>query len=67
MSDRLATVIIVVVTLVWVVNFFARFVVPGYQPSEAINGIFMAIVGSIFAFKGRRRGRRDDDEDDERY
>lgn len=65
MSDRFANGIIVVVTVVWVVNFFARFIVPGYQPSEAINAIFMAIVGSVFALKGRRRGRGDDD--DERY
>jgi hypothetical protein len=45
----LATAIIVVVTIVWAVNFAAQFVVDNYSPDVAINGIFMAVVGGAIA------------------
>lgn len=61
-SDRVRTVIIGVVTSVWAVNFTAGLVVEGYQPSESINGIFMAIVGGLFALGARHGGKRDDGE-----
>ena len=45
------------VTAVWASNFLAGVVIPGYQPSETINGIFMAIVGGVFASQGlKNRG-----------
>lgn len=53
MGDRTRTVIIGVVTAVWAVNFLAGLVVEGYEPSESINGIFMAIVGGLFALGAR--------------
>lgn len=49
----LATAIIVVVTLVWAVNFAAQFVVEDYSPDVAINGIFMAVVGGALALSSR--------------
>lgn len=54
-GDRTRTVIIGVVTTVWAINFGAGFVVDDYKPDQAINGIFMAIVGGLFAL-GARRG-----------
>lgn len=54
-GDRSRTIIIGVVTTVWAINFFAGLAVPGYEPSESINGIFMAIVGGLFAL-GARKG-----------
>jgi hypothetical protein len=48
-SARTRTVVIAVVTAVWAANFIAGVAVKGYQPSESINGIFMAIVGGLFA------------------
>lgn len=56
LNERVANVIIVMITLVWAVNFGARFFVVDYQPSESINAIFMAIVGGVFALKGRTGG-----------
>ena len=53
MSDRTRTVIIAVVTVVWAVNFGAGLVVDGYEPDQAINGIFMAVVGGLFALGAR--------------
>lgn len=54
-GDRSRTIIIGVVTAVWAINFLAGLVVDGYEPSESINGIFMAIVGGLFAL-GARKG-----------
>jgi hypothetical protein len=45
--------IIIVVTLVWAVNFAAQFVVADYSPDVAINGIFMAVVGGALALSRR--------------
>lgn len=56
LNERVANAIIIVVTIVWAVNFAARFVVAEYQPQESINAIFMAIVGGVFALKGRSGG-----------
>lgn len=53
MGQGTRTAIITVVTTVWAVNFFAGLVVADYRPSESINGIFMAIVGGLFALGAR--------------
>ena len=58
----LASAIIVVVTIVWAVNFIAQFIVPEYQPDVAINGIFMAIVGGALALS-RKDKKEDNDKD----
>lgn len=50
-SARARTVIIAIVTLVWLGNFLASLFIDGYQTSESINGIFMAIVGTLFVLK----------------
>jgi hypothetical protein len=54
MSDRTRTAVIAVVTLVWLINFVAG-LIPSvdYEPDQAINGIFMAIVGGLFALGAR--------------
>lgn len=53
-GDRTRTVIIGVVTGVWALNFMAGLVPQfEYQPDQAINGIFMAIVGGLFALGAR--------------
>ena len=49
-------VIIYLVSAVWAVNFAAGFVVEDYKPDQAINGIFMAIVGGLFAL-GAKNGK----------
>lgn len=54
----LATAIIVIVTLVWAINFGAQFLIDDYSPDVAINGIFMAIVGGALALS--RRGNNGD-------
>lgn len=62
----LATVIIVLVTVVWAVNFAAQFIVDEYKPDVAINGIFMAIVGGALALsRGPKKSEIKDEEDPE--
>lgn len=69
---RLASAIVVVVSIVWVVNFGAQFFIPTYHPDISINGIFMAVVGGglMLARKGKGAGNgqdgddRDDPDDD---
>lgn len=53
-GDKTRTVVIAVVTTVWALNFAAGILVKDYNPSESINGIFMAIVGGLFALGARR-------------
>lgn len=50
---RATTVIVGLVSSIWAVNFSAGVVLPDYKPDQAINGIFMAIVGGTLAL-GRR-------------
>lgn len=59
-SDRTRTIIIFVVTAVWAVNFLTGVVVHDYKPSESINGIFMGIVGGLFALSARNKDKEDD-------
>lgn len=63
-GDRTRTVIIGVVTTIWAINFLAGLVINGYEPSESINGIFMAIVGGLFAL-GARKGSNGNKPNDE--
>lgn len=55
-GERTRTVIIAVVTAVWAINFLAGLVIGDYKPSESINGIFMGIVGGLFALGGVKGG-----------
>lgn len=71
MNEKLANTIIGAVTLVWIVNFGAVFIVKDYKPSESYNAIFLAIVGGVFALKnrslgdsGKHRRRRERDPDE---
>jgi ABC-type branched-subunit amino acid transport system permease subunit len=56
-SDRTATIIIAVVTVIWAANIIAGMVrFNDYQPSESVNAIFMAVVGGAFALRGKGHG-----------
>lgn len=58
-NPKLANVIIVIVTLVWVVSFGVSLFSPVYKPDPQINVIFMGIVGGSLALKARK-GSGDD-------
>lgn len=63
-GTRLRDGIIILVSAVWAANFAAGFLVEGYEPDQAINAVFMAIVGGLFALD--KRGSKDDDRDRDR-
>lgn len=48
-DPKLKNGIIIVVTAVWAINFVAGLVIESYEPDQAINAIFMGIVGGLFA------------------
>jgi len=60
-SPRLRDGVIVLVCVVWATNFLAGLFIDDYESSEAINAIFMGIVGGLFALGARKSG--DDDKD----
>lgn len=65
MIPRWLTITLVfIVSTVWVANI-AVDMLSDYQANDAINGIFMAVVGGLVADymhgHGRRRGTDDDD------
>lgn len=64
MSDRVRTVIILVVTAVWALNFLVPLANKNYQPNPELNVAFMGTVGALVATY-RGRGGRDDDGGDE--
>lgn len=51
----LSNLVIILISLVWAFNFFAQFVIPGYEFKESIQGVFGLIIGGAFALS-----RRDD-------
>ena len=57
LSTRMVTIIVVVVTLIWITNFMAGVIIDNYETDQMINTIFMAIVGGAIAL---RRADKDD-------
>lgn len=55
-SPRLANIVIVIVTCVWVISFGVSITSATYKPDPQINVIFMAIVGGAMALKAKRGG-----------
>lgn len=56
----LANFVVVLVSVVWLANFVAPFLVPGYTSDPQLNLVFMSIVGGALALS--RRGRQSDGE-----
>lgn len=60
MNSKIRNVIIIVVTGVWVTNFVLVATVDTYNPSEAINAIFMGIVGGALAYGAKEKPENKD-------
>jgi hypothetical protein len=56
----IANAVIVLVSLVWVANFFAQFFIANYHPDPSINGVFGAVVGSALALTRRAEPSKGD-------
>ena len=60
-SDKTANFVIYVTTFGWILSLLAGIFGWGdYQPSEAINGVFTAIISAFIAAKsiGHRGGKK---------
>lgn len=55
MEDKTRTVVIWVVTFIWVLNFFLGWLVKDYQVSESVNAVFFAIITATFVSNAKRR------------
>jgi len=64
LSNKVRTLLIVVVTLVWAANFVAPIFVKDYTPAPELNVAFMAIIGVLTA--SYRKGKNDDDDEDDK-
>ena len=58
-GDKTRTVVIWVITAVWVLNFILAWRVQDYQVSESVNAIFMAIITATFVSSSRRKEESD--------
>ncbi|QCW22028.1 hypothetical protein SEA_YAKULT_24 [Gordonia phage Yakult] len=56
-------VVILVVLVVWAVNFVAQLVAPSYEPPAGIDAIMLAIIGLI-AGAASQLGKKKDDDDE---
>lgn len=59
-NPKLANVIIVVVTVVWVASFIVSVTVAEYRADPQVNAIFMGIVGGSVYLKSRKPAQGED-------
>ena len=61
-NPKLRNWIVGIVTAVWAINFMAG-LIPAlhYSPDQAINAVFMAIVGGMVALGARDKNGKDGD------
>lgn len=59
LPKQLASGIIVLVTIVWCINFFAQFLIPTYHPDVTLNGVFLSLVGGAFALSRKEKDTND--------
>jgi hypothetical protein len=59
LSRKMRTIVVLVVTGIWATNIVAGILMDSYEADQAVNGIFMAIVGGVFAL-GTRGGKGKD-------
>lgn len=55
LSPKLANIIAVIVTAVWVASFVVSLFSVSYKPDPQINVVFMAVVGAAMALKGSQK------------
>lgn len=49
----LGVAIVTLITVVWIANFGAQFLVPGYQVDGWVHTIFLSVVGGALAFSSK--------------
>lgn len=54
--------VVIVVTAIWAANIVAGIVMDSYEADQAVNGIFMAIVGGLLAADRASKKKQDGDQ-----
>lgn len=62
MNNQLRTALIILISVVWAVNFIAPVFRPAYKPPAEINLAFMGIVGVLTATYEKGKKKSDDDD-----
>ena len=65
MTNSIRTVVIIIVTAVWAVNFTAPIFVKDYSPSPELNVAFMAIIGVLTASYKMDKNNHDKPKEDD--
>lgn len=65
MSNRVRTLLVVMVAVVWALNFAAPVFVKDFKPAPELNVAFMAILGILTSSYKRDSDNDDDDEDNQ--
>lgn len=60
MQNKLTSVVVLIVAIVWAINFMAPLVIKEYKPAPELNLAFMAIIGVLSA-KGSKKNTEDKD------
>ena len=60
-GERVRVILIVLVSVVWAVNYTASVINPAYKPDPAINAPFLAVIGALVAGSGNRKDKDGED------
>ncbi len=63
-GERVRVTLIVLVSVVWAVNYTASVINPAYKPDPAINAPFLAVIGALVAGTGKSRDKDTKDGED---
>lgn len=62
LSRNMTKAVVIVVTAIWAANIVAGIVMDSYEADQAVNGIFMAIVGGLLAADRASKKKQDGDQ-----
>lgn len=63
MHSKITSTVIIIVAVVWALNFTAPLVITDYKPAPELNIAFMAIIGVLTAKGGKKDVDTDKDKD----
>jgi hypothetical protein len=63
LSRKMRTIVVLVVTGIWATNIVAGILMDSYEADQAVNGIFMAIVGGLLAADRASRNKNGNGDD----
>lgn len=56
----LGSAILILVSVIWAINFFAQFFISTYHPDVTLNGVFATLIGGAFALSRKDNNDKSD-------